>query len=373
MTGHSDSRAGHISLEHEGRARVSGPTPRLPLLIRPVRMGDSMNIRIMIPAGILLGLVFVLAAPAPAVESTSLTTLIPDLPHDRLLEVTLDDGSIHTGYLVRARIDSLVLGPWGEEAETSLAVAEIVRLREKRSNAARGAGWGAVSGTLIGGSLGILSGLYLSSINDSEESDVGPVLGGAAIGAAMGAGVFGLTGWGIGALTGSWRTLYGPEEQDIKGDDHAPTRLALDLGYGSLKRSETTFDGFTIRLGLNKPISSRIQMGPHLEYVNLGGTSVNYGNGYEEYVSNDDSFHASFGMKANFKRTGFGPYAAAGFGWYWGNGGYLGGHLGGGLRYLNRGGTDFNLDGRYHFNVTEIDKGSDAGYWTLTAGFSFEL
>lgn len=339
-----------------------------------------MNDKLMPRAGRLIVPLFILGVAIPAFAGDpgdnhpdALATLIPELPHDRLLEVTLDDGTVHIGDLVRARLDSLVLEPEGGLPETAMAVDEIIRIRERRSNAGRGFGWGAVSGVLVGGSLGFLSGLYLSSINSSEESDTGPVIGGAVVGAAVGAGIFGLTGWGIGALTGSWRTIYGPVDGDEKGDDHSPTRLALDLGYGSLKRKEVTFEGFAARLGLHKPISSRVQMGPHFEYVNLGGSTVSQGNGYEEYVSSDDSFHASFGMKANLNRSGFGPYAAAGFGWYWGNGGYIGGHLGGGVRYLNRGGTDFSLDGRYHFNLTEIDKGSDAGYWTLTAGFSFEL
>jgi hypothetical protein len=322
-----------------------------------------MNDKLMPRAGRLIVPLLILGAAIPAFAGDpgdshpdALATLIPELPRDHILEITLDNGSVHTGYLVRARLDSLTLKPWGDDPRSIVAVDEIIRIRERRSNAGRGFGWGAVSGALVGGSLGFLSGLYLSSINSREESDTGPVIGGTVVGAAVGAGIFGLTGWGIGALSRSWRTLYGDESLGVPGEDHAPTRLALDFGYGSLRRDQTTFDGFAARLGLDKPISKHMLMGPHFEYV-----------------SSDDSFHASFGMKAYLRHNGFGPYAAGGFGWYWGNGGYLGGHLGGGVRYLNHRGTDFRLDGRYHFNVSDIDKGSDAGYWTVTAGFSFEL
>lgn len=309
--------------------------------------------------------------PASAEGADDPFVILAGLPRDHLLEITLDDGSVHVGGLAGTRPDSVVLAPRDGAPEAVLPLDEIIRIRERRSNARRGAGWGAVSGSMVGGSLGFLSGLYLSSINDGRESDTGVVAGATAVGAVLGAGAFGLTGWGIGALTRSWRTIYGPEIDGGAGGDRARTRVALDLGYGSLERHDATFDGVAVRAGLRKQLSDRFEMGPHFEYVKLGGSLVRFAYGTAEYQDADDSFHASLGTRFHLVKEGLGPFVAAGSGWYWGNGGYLGGHVGGGLRYLNRSGTDFNLDGRYHFNLTDIDRGSDAGYWTLTAGIAF--
>lgn len=328
-------------------------------------------------AGLLLGCFLALAATTMAAEMPPLTSVLHELPRDRLLEISLDDGSVHVGYLGRVRVDSLTLLPRDENPETTLAVNEVIRIREKVSNAGRGAGWGAVSGSLIGGGLGFLSGLYLASINDSGEGDAGPVIGGTLVGAAMGAGTFALTGLGIGALTRSWRTVWGPDDLDrvdSAGHEKAPVRLDLDAGWGWQDVKGIDFDGFAWRLGLLKPISPHLEMGPHFGFVHTDGSVIEpLPGGGTQYTSNDNHFHASFGAELHLRDSGFGPYAALGTGWYWGNGSYLGGHVGGGLRHQNHHGTEFSLDIRWHFNITEIDKGAHAGFMTAMAGFSFDL
>jgi hypothetical protein len=258
-----------------------------------------------------------------------------------------------------------------------LAVDEVVRIRERRSNAGRGAGWGATSGALVGGGLGLLSGLYLASINDSEASDAGPVVLGVVAGAAVGAGVFGVAGLGIGAMTTSWRDVWvapGAGAGRAAGEESVPTRLNLAAGAGTIEIRDERFSGFAWRVGLSKPITPHLEMGPHFEFVHNDGSVVrDTPGGGTEYISTDNVFHASFGTRLYVATSGFGPYAALGAGWYFGNGGYLGGHVGGGLRYLNRSGTDLSLDARWHFNITEIDRGSSAGILTVTAGIAFDL
>jgi len=322
---------------------------------------------------------FALLLPAvvQAVPATDPAQVVPSLPRDRLLEITLADGTVVTGMLLGARTDSLLVDPGDGAPAEALAVGEIVRIRERRSNAGRGAGWGGISGAMVGGGLGLLSGLYLASVNDPDAGDAGPVLLGTAAGAVAGAAVFGIIGWGIGSVSDSWRDLYGTEPAargDRAGEGSSPTRLGLAAGTGAIEIRDERFAGFAWRAGLSKPISPHLEMGPHFEYVHLGGSVVRPGDGgTAAYVATDDLFHASLGVKVHARRSGFGPYAAVGAGWYWGNGGYLGGHAGGGLRYLNHGGTDVNLDARWHFNITEIDRGADAGFLTVTLGIAFDL
>jgi hypothetical protein len=316
--------------------------------------------------------------PASAAESTELASSLHDLPPDRLLEVTLEDGSVQTGFLVRARADSLFLDPGNARPPVGLATNEVLRVRERRSNAGRGAGWGVTSGALIGGGLGLLSGLYVASINDRDDGDVAPVLVFTAGGAALGAGVFGLTGWGIGALSTSWRDVWVDDARwsgaREAGQESAPTRLNLAAGAGAIEIRDESFGGFAWRAGLSKPITPHLEMGPHFEFVHVDGAVVReVPGGGTETIATDNLFQASFGTRLYLKESGFGPYANLGAGWYFGNGGYLGGHVGGGLRTVNPAGTDFSLDARWHFNITEIDRGSDAGFLTVTAGIAFDL
>jgi len=308
-----------------------------------------------------------------------LVQILFEVPAGRAVEINLEDGSRFVGLITAVTADSVTLDieepEWAEPAAT-LAVDEIVRVRERRSNAGRGAGWGAVSGALVGGGFGFLSGLYLASTNDSRSSDAAPVLFGTVIGAGLGAAALSVVGLGAGAMTSSWRTIYGVEYTDresLAGDDRAPSRLDIAGGVGLLERQGVEFRGFAGRFGLLKQVSGHLEMGPHFEYVHLGGTETRHENGATISVTSDPSFHASLGFKLNARRSGFGPYATTGFGWYWGDGGYVGGHLGAGVRFMNRKGSEFNLDGRYHFNITDIDKGADRGFWTIGAGFAFDL
>jgi hypothetical protein len=278
------------------------------------------------PARQLLLLLFLLWSPAASATPT-LVQILFDVPSGRAVEISLANGSRYDGTIAHVSADSVLLDvrePEWAAPTTTLALDEITRVRERRSNLGRGAGWGAVSGAVVGGSLGLLSGLYLASTNDTQDSDAGPVIGGTLVGAAMGAAAIGVVGLGVGAMTKSWRTIYGVEEPDREesaGDDRAPSRLDVGIGSGILERDDVEFQGFAGRLGLLKQVSAHMEMGPHFEYVHLGGTETVYQDGGYYTVNSDPSFQASLGIKLNARRTGFAPPASGGFGWYWGDGG----------------------------------------------------
>ena len=109
------------------------------------------------PARQLILLIFLLWSPVSSATPTLVQVLF-EVPSGRTVEISLTDGSRYDGTIAHVSVDSVLLDvrePEWAGPTKSLALIEITRVRERRSNTGRGAGWGAVSGAFIGGGFGL--------------------------------------------------------------------------------------------------------------------------------------------------------------------------------------------------------------------------
>ena len=318
----------------------------------------------------------VLGSGDPLLES-ALAKLNPS----NIIEVTLLNGDRYWGNFAGVQGGELVLAPAPETglptSQQSWPLQEIVRLRVERSGARRGFSTGFATGAVAVGSLSLLWGLAISTLNESDDDTMG-IIGFTALGTLAGGLGLGVIGAGIGALTDVWYTLY---ESPLAPTEILPvhpdeTRLGLGIGVASGFNAGEDFQetGLYSQLGLQKTLGSSFEFGPEIAYYDLGGT-VTHGTGDTSYFMSVSPV-LTIGLAGSFQsnRNGWVPYFVTGTGYYIDGGEYLGLSFGGGLRHRGSGRQDVKLEIRDHVNL--YDDGHSFHYdhfLTLGANISFSL
>jgi len=335
--------------------------------------------------------------PPPTEFTTAPLATEPPAPHDlrellatvdarQPLRVSLAAGTPVEGHPWRVVADTLLLVPpqhfsadGGAPAAAHLRrvpLAEIVRVQQRHSAAAGGARWGTTSGVVVGGTLGLLFGVAIASINNDDDGPEGPIIGGALVGSVAGA-LFGrVIGAGIGLMTHDWYTIHprsGERTTTPTAAEPSRTRLHLEPCFSFGRRGEIDGGGPGARIGVLRRIGSGIEMGPVIEY-HLIGADVLRGTSFgTTYLTRSDPLLA-VGLDLRLHGAGarLRPFGAAGVGWSISNDLFLGAHLGGGLRWRDAGGRDYSLGLRHHFELVG-GNADDARFWSLGAGISFGL
>lgn len=305
---------------------------------------------------------------------TALAGLAPGCP----LEVTTLSGDRQLGFFAGVQAGDILLTRSEPTGVPLLAVplAAIGRLREEAG--AAGVGWrtGFTTGAVVGGSLSLLFGLALSSLDGDDGDDTMSILAFTGLGLAAGGVTFGLVGAGIGSMTTVWQTRYEAPGVLPASSAEESTMATLGLGLASTSADGNDFSaqGLVVQAGLRRSLGSRFSIGPELAYYDVGGTLRHEGPGYTSFES--VGARASFGLAAGWERArrGWSPFLTAGTGYYIGDGEFLGLSLGGGLRYRTAGHQDIRLEVRKHLNIYEgrNDFRHD-GLFTAGAIFAFGL
>ena len=319
--------------------------------------------------------------PKP-VADVPLSEALRLLPAKRLIELTLPEGQFARGYAVQVSNDTLHLRRDKHELApvTPYPLAEILRVREWRTNTSRGAGTGAISGAIVIGGFGILVGLAIASWDaDNNDDYVAPVIATTLLGAGVGAFAGGVLGAGMGSLISSWQPVWpgsetprAPQLPDEPVYSHN-TRVNLFAGGGRTLLPEYEVTSLVGRVSLHKTLGQRVSLGPTIGYHNFGGHEVLFTSESIEVRSRDDILMMALTGKVRGARSGFAPYATAGAGWFLGNEAFIGGHLGGGLHWQTHGSTDLELDIRYHFNFSRVDSDQIDRFWTVGLNFGFGI
>ena|GEM_PF-5379310 len=353
------------------------------------------------PSAVLMALLVLLAAFTAAAEpgdfpdvspSEGIQEVHPDLrstlataEQDRLLRVTLFSRVQIEGHPYLVRADTLLLlSPDGYQEflgtgrPTDLIpapLAEIARIQQRRSGAARGGNWGLTAGGLAGGTLGVLLGLVVTGLNDSQDSDVQPVIAFGLVGGGIGAAVGGGIGAGIGALTYSWYTIH-PESDshapEPQIEPSAPTNLDVQVGYAMGKSQGYQLSGLSLRSGLMRRIGAKATLGPAIGYHHLTGTRTFSTPDYQGSSTFGDPV-VTVGLDLRIGAIGGGlrPYLDLGAGANIASDLYPGAHVGGGLLHAGAGRTAGYLGVTYHFNLHGEFDGGISDFWVIGAGLAF--
>lgn len=333
-------------------------------------------------------------APAPLVQrpvARDLRELLALIDGTRPLRVTLASRDQAVGHPWRVYGDTLLLVPpaaWEagrapRQADLrGVSLDDIVRVEQSRSGARAGAGWGAKSGALVVGGLGVLVGAAISALSESD-SDATPIVAFGAMGAAAGALAGGGIGAGVGALGRDWATLWPLAEADgapppdgTNGDGPRRTRFRLEGTWSFDDGAEADGHGPGARIGLVRRLSDSLELGPFAEYHDLRGTYWydSHIEGYPPGGSFLASRHRLFalGLDVHAHRRGAGarPFGSAGIGWCLGDDLYVGAHGGGGVRWRGRSGHVFSLVVRRYFEVTGTQP-REGRFWSVAAGVTF--
>lgn len=331
----------------------------------------------------LLWLMLALAAPlaaradeftaAPlAVAPRDLRELLATVDGDRLLRVSLDARETIEGYPHLVVADTLLLTPREGTVMLRAPLMDIVNVQQRQPGTRSGAGWGATSGVIAGGALGALFGIVVAALGDDDDSDAGPIvafaIGGVAAGALLGGGI----GAGIGAMTHGWATLYPLDSAE--SEDHEPrTRLCVEPGGNFGVKNLQGSGGFSARLGILRRLGERVEMGPVAEYHDIRGITVIESYGGYTYMSETDRLLAvGLDVRVNDEAAGLRPFGSTGVGWCVSEDLYLGGHLGGGLRWRGDHGHEFSVGARRYFSLTGT-QARRAQFWAVTAGVTVGL
>lgn len=309
------------------------------------------------------------------------------------LRVTLSSRDQAIGNPWRVYGDTLLLAPPAEwtagrtpERATLLAapLPDIIRVEQLRSGVRAGAGWGAKSGALVVGGLGLLVGTAVSALTDGD-SDASAILALGAIGAAAGALAGGGIGAGVGALGHDWVAIWPLEAAgEVAGAGAAAqgpaagngARLALEGGWSFDDAAEQDGRGPGVRLGVVRRIGGRFEMGPFAEYHDLRGLypyrgSTGYYPATDYYLAARTRLFA-LGLDVRTQGRGRGPRpcGTTGLAWCLGDGLYVGAHAGAGLRWQHGNGHELTLLVRRHFGVLGSEP-RESRFWSIAAGITF--
>ncbi len=324
----------------------------------------------------------------------------PHAPRDLRELLALADGDLPLR-VTRASRDQVVGHPWRVYGDTLLlvpppdwrsgrtpareillgvALDDIARLEQSRSGVRAGAGWGARSGALVVGGLGLLVGAAVSALTEGD-SDVTPVVAFGAIGAAAGALAGGGIGAGIGALGRDWVTLWpfesAGESRPPEGGGGGRSRFVLEGAWSFDDGAEQDGRGPGVRAGVVRRVGGLFEMGPFAEYHDLGGLYRYAPGGQYEYphagdflVERSRLFALGLDVRAQGRGAGLRPCGATGLAWCLGEGLYVGAHAGAGLRWRLAGGHDLTLFVRRHFGVIGSEP-RESRFWSIAAGVTF--
>ena len=325
-----------------------------------------------------------LREPAP---ERDLRAVLADAATGRLLRVLLRDGSQVDGFPWGVVGDTLrLLRPAVPGAESTAATAErvaptialplpaIAAAWQQRPGTREGLRWGAKSGAIVMGGLGLLVGAVVVAFG-GEDSDLWPVALFGGVGALAGAGAGSIVGGVAGSLTLDWLPLWPPglDEGPAEGGDGRVqhTHWNLEPGWASHPEAETGGSGPGLRVAVLRRLGRGVELGPCLEYHDVGGTAWNEAYYGGAYLSATSSVLAlGLDVHANDSAPGLRPLASAGLGWAIRDGVYLEAHLGAGLRWRNARGTEWSLIGR-RFLALSGDDPDFGRFWTLSAGVAF--
>jgi len=302
-----------------------------------------------------------------------------DLP----LRVRLLSRAQQEGYPWRVEGDTLRLVPpaahvaGGSAPADSVLVAvpldEIVAVWQQRSGLRSGLNWGAKSGAIVGGGLGLLIGAALTALAD-DDSDAAPIMAASLVFAAAGAAGGTLVGGVVGALTSDWYVLWPPEgdvapEGGVEGET-ARARWCLEPGWSFTPEAGVDGNGPSLRATILKRLGRRFELGPCLEVHDIeGGTWQDsyYGGPYLSHRSRE--FGLGVDVRLNERGAGLRPLGTVGLGWFVGNDLRLGAHLGAGVRWRGARGPELSLAARRFVPLTggEFD---EARFWAVSAGIT---
>lgn len=341
--------------------------------------------------------------PRPGTPASPLTPPAGDPPRDLRELLALVDGNLPLRLTLASR-DEVVGHPWriqdghlqvvpatafrqGQAPRAgelvSVPVADIVRVEQSRSGARAGAGWGAKTGAIVVGGLGLLVGAAVAGLSEGDD-DAAPVLGFGIVGVGAGALVGGGIGAGVGALGRDWVTLWPPDEAgepssgDVAGGQPARrARFALEAGWSVDDRAEVDGRGPGARIGLVRRLGGAIEMGPFAEFHDLHGATLyeyQYDPAYPPYdpllVARNRMFSLGLDVRANGQARGVRFMGTAGIGWCLSDELYIGANAGLGLRRRGEGGHEVSLLVRRHFEVTGMES-RQGRFWSVAAGITF--
>lgn len=332
------------------------------------------------------------AAPlADPLVPRDLRELLALVDGDLPLRVTLGSRDQAVGYPWRIYGDTLLLVPptdWkaGRTPEPEMLrgvpLDEILRLEQSRSGVRAGAGWGARSGALVVGGLGLLVGTAVSALSEGD-SDVTTILAFGAMGAAAGALTGGGIGAGVGALGRDWVTIWPfetagglPPHGAAAGGVARRTRFAMEGAWSFDDGAEQDGRGPGVRIGIVRRVGGRFEMGPFAEYHDLRGLYRYTGTG-QFYPHTSDFlaartrlFALGLDVRTQGRSQGARLFGTTGLAWCLGDGLYIGAHAGAGLRWRGRGTHDLTLVVRRHFGVIGSEP-RQSRFWSIAAGVTF--
>jgi hypothetical protein len=297
------------------------------------------------------------------------------------IEVSLKDGTRILGDFQGTQEERFLLigQAYGQEVRSGrMNLEEIDRIRHRKSGAGKGWNTGFTTGAILGGSLFMLWGLAIDSI-DGDSSGVGPIVGITLAGTVVGGVGLGLVGSGIGALSTVWHTDYESPRALPPPPEHtesSETRINLGFGLATGWNYDNDYSttGFFGSAGLDKDLGPRFRFGPELAYYDLGGTTVDHTFGYSYYRSVSPILNLGIAATWQAAGAGWSPLVILGTGYYIGGEGFLGASIGGGLRYRTSSGQDIRLEIRDHINIYDGEDNSQPdNFLTIGANFSFSL
>lgn len=309
---------------------------------------------------LLLVSTFIATAHATEEWSTLLLRQDPAL----LVEITTDDGAVHTGHPAAAAADSVGLADApGQSARKTIAESEIVRVRQRRPAAARGWNTGGTIGAVAGGALGLLFSIAAESIGDENTwEDANAPYAAFAVGmAAVGTTVVG----GLGALIGSgsetWYDLESREPTSPRNwqlEPQAGLAAADDIG-GDM------YDDLHLRLFAPRRFGSWFAAGPDLAWMRLGTYRESWDG---RSASVHDTWQAGVTTRFTIPAGGLEPYFTLGLGWYQREDSWLGTNWGIGVRAGRA-----TAEVRGHYRSSGIDSEPSNSMTTVAVGWSFDL
>jgi hypothetical protein len=373
---------------HGGRRRSCAATALAFLLLSGAAGTAGAATRADDPTGHEFG-VAPLTAPAGDRAPRDLRELLAVVDGDLPLRVTRVTRHQVVGHPWRVYGDTLLLVPppdWrsgrtpAREVLLGVALDDIARIEQSRSGVRAGAGWGARSGALVVGGLGLLVGAAVSALTEGD-SDVTPVVAFGAIGAGVGALAGGGIGAGVGALGRHWVTIWpfeaaGESRPPGNGDDGGRSRFALEGAWSFDDAAEQDGRGPGVRVGIVRRVGGLFELGPFAEYHDLDGLYRYPGSGPyypsqgEFLVARSRRFALGLDLRAQGRAEGLRPCGTAGLAWFLGDGLYFGAHAGAGLRWRQTGGHEVTLFVRRYFSVVGSES-RESRFWSVAAGVTF--
>jgi hypothetical protein len=319
------------------------------------------------------------AAYSPALlfaEPITLPQALENTPQYSRLAITLADSQQIQGQFIRVTPDSITLQTGDSVSSQHIySLNRLLKVQRWRSDIGRSARNGAIGGALVLGGFGLMAGLSLNDTYDEDSNGIAIFVTG--LGVGLGALSGAILGLGTGALSRSWHDLWPVATAPPRShpDPYSQkSRLSLMAGVGHSWLENYKVNRFAGRIALLNKAGEVVRFGPELSFVDFGDTrSVDDGKGTLQTNKVQPLFRAAVSLEASQSGAGTLPFLNLGLGVTASNNLILSGHLGGGLRNRRPGGTEFDVDLRFHFNFTDVPSGEVDSFFTIGFGFGFGL